>query len=113
MCKLCFSICVSCTFPPFYLFLSYPCLSGFVCHYYILLLLTCFLLKDRKCMDMVGRDGGEYTGGLRGGETVIRINCIKYFLMRKKRKIIRDHMSSCGHRNRPSKLLRAYIHQRQ
>lgn len=37
-------------------------------------------------MDMVGRDGGENIGGVREGKTVIRINCIKFFLMRKREK---------------------------
>lgn len=99
-------------FSLFCLFLSYPVLSGFVCHSFILLLLTrymlVFFLKDRKFMDMVGRDGGENIGGVREGKTVIRINCIKIFFYEKKRKIKRDHISSCG--NRPSEHLRVYIH---
>lgn len=63
MCKLCFSICVSSTPPPFVCF--YPilvCLLLFaiILFYFITIdqIHACFLLKDRKCMDMVGRDVG-------------------------------------------------------
>ena len=36
-----------------------------------------FLMRDRKGVDLDGRDGGEELGGVEGEETVIRIYYVR------------------------------------
>ena len=36
-----------------------------------------FLMRDRKGVDLDGRDGGEELGGVEGEETVICVYCMR------------------------------------
>lgn len=40
-------------------------------------MLICFLMRDVKVMDLVGRGGGEELGGGEGGKTIIRMYYVR------------------------------------
>lgn len=59
----------------FYLFASvqFQCVSFIVVYYIIIPTETCFLLRDRKGIDLDKRGSGGRIGRSRGKETIIRI----------------------------------------
>lgn len=71
-----FSFCWPCS-TSVRLLLFYPIVFYFVIFYYCLLEADCFLVRDRKGVDLDGRGYGEELGEAEGGETVIRVYYVK------------------------------------
>lgn len=56
-----------------FVFIQFQCVSFTVVYYIIIPTETCFLLKDRKGIDLDGRGSGGRTGRSRRKESIIRI----------------------------------------
>lgn len=82
MCCLCFSLDLFLGLACFVLFWVFVLFSFIL----ILLFFRClFSNSDRKGIDLDRREGGEDLGGVRGGENIIRIYCIKESIFSKRK----------------------------